>query len=105
MPYGTVTLKAGGKVVGQTTALGSGDVGRFSFDYVPVGPVTLDAQDPLTGRVGFKSGTLDHEGDPPLELDVIAQGLGRVHGTVTRGDSPQALARVAISSGATSRRR
>ena len=76
IPYGTVTLKAGGKVVGQTTALGSGDVGRFSFDYVPVGPVTLDAQDPLTARVGFKSGTLDHEGDPPLELDVVAQGLG-----------------------------
>lgn len=99
VPYGTVTLKASGKVLGQTTALGSGDVGRFSFDYVPVGPVTLDAQDPLTGRVGFKSGALDHEGDPPLELDVIAQGLGRVFGTVARGGSPQPLARVAISSG------
>jgi hypothetical protein len=100
VPYGTIVLKASGRVVGQATAAGSGsDIGRYAFDYVPVGPVTLDAQDPATGRVGFKAGTLDHEGDPPLVLDVIAQGLGRVHGTVTRGASRQPLARVTISSG------
>jgi hypothetical protein len=100
IPYGTVTLKAGGKVVGQTTAIGSGsDVGRYSFDYVPVGPITLDAQDPATARVGSASGILDHEGDPPFELDVIAQGLGEVHGYVKRGTANQALARVVISSG------
>jgi hypothetical protein len=99
VPYGTVTLKAGGRVVGQTTALGQGNVGFFSFDYVPVGPVSLEAQDPLTARKGSKTGTLDHEGDPPLELEVIAQGLGRVFGTVTLGGGAQALAHVGISSG------
>jgi Carboxypeptidase regulatory-like domain len=100
IPYGTVKLTAGGRVIGQATTLGSGDVGRFAFDFVPVGPVNLDAQDPLTARTGSAAGTLDHEGDPPLELDVKAQGLGRVVGTVRRGKDVQGLALVKVVSGA-----
>jgi hypothetical protein len=100
IPYGTVKLTAGSRVIGQATTLGSGDVGRFAFDYVPVGPVTLEAQDPLTARTGSAMGTLDHEGDPPLQLDVKAQGLGRVVGTVRRGGQEQGLARVDLVSGA-----
>src|SRR5205814_1076581 len=39
IPLGSVQLTAGGRVVGHTTTAASGDVGSFSFDFVPVGPV------------------------------------------------------------------
>ena len=54
IPFATVALVAGGRTIGQTTTAGSGDVGAFSFDYVPAGPVQVAAQDPATARTGHR---------------------------------------------------
>lgn len=102
VPYGTVELKASGRVVGRTTTLGGAaslDPGFFAFDYVPVGPISLEAQDPQTARIGARSATIDHEGEPPTVVDIVAQKLGTVHGTVTLNGAIQALARAQVSSG------
>lgn len=92
IPYGLVTLKSGSRALGQITTPASGpDIGSFAFDYVPAGPIRLEAQDPLTLRSGFAIGTIDSDGQV-LPLDVIAQGLGTVQGTVTSrrsGGAPQ----------------
>lgn len=81
IPYALVTLSVNGRVVGQTTTPGSGELlGRYSFDYVPAGSVRVDAEDPLTLRTGFASGSVESGGT--LELPVIAKGLGRVTGEV-----------------------
>ena len=87
IPYALVTLLVNGRAVGQTTTPGSGELlGQFSFDFVPAGPVRIEAEDPLTLRTGFAVDTLE-AGDTPLELTVVAKGLGTVRG--------QVLARVA----------
>ena len=46
IPFGTVRLIAGGRAIGQVTTAGSGDLGSFSFSYVPAGPLRLEALDP-----------------------------------------------------------
>ena len=98
IPFGVVKLLSGGQVIGQTTTLGAGDVGGFRFDFVPIGPVRLEAQDPLTSRLGFAAAELPAEGDT-LTLDVAAQGLGRVEGVVTSVGTPQDGAHVDLVSG------
>ena len=81
------------------------DIGAFSFDYVPLGNVRLEAQDPLTARNGLAAGTLTvegHLGDVPptcLALDVSAEGLGTVHGLVTSNDAAQPGIEVELVSG------
>jgi hypothetical protein len=83
IPFGVVRLVAGGRVIGQTTTPGAGEnLGRYSFDYVPAGPVRLEGQDPLTLRTGSITGLIEHDGQE-VELDVTAQGLGAVQGVVT----------------------
>ena len=77
IPLGTVTLLAGGRTIGRVTTESAGDVGRYTFEYVPAGAVRVEAQDPLTGRTGFNAGTLASEGQQ-LELDIAAQAIGRV---------------------------
>src|SRR5207302_6065294 len=52
IPFGAVRLIGGGRVLGQIATQGTGDVGLYSFDFVPAGPVRLEAQDPLTARTG-----------------------------------------------------
>jgi Carboxypeptidase regulatory-like domain len=99
IPYGVVKLTANGRAIGQITTAGSGDVGGFSFDYVPAGPVRLDAEDPLTGRTGVAVGEIESDGQT-LELDVQAQALGAVEGVVTSNGDPQAAANVEVVSGA-----
>jgi len=98
IPFGSVTLIAGGRVVGQTTTRGTDPVGSFSFAYVPAGDVRVEAQDPLTARAGLAVGRLGNEGDV-VSLDVTAQGLGTVEGTVFSNGAGQDQAHVEIVSG------
>ena len=107
IPYALVTLLVNGRRVGQATTPGTGELlGAWSFDFVPAGPVRVEAQDPLTLRTGFAVGTLEAKGEDgaggELLLDVVAQGLGRVSGVVrARSESgdvlPQPGARVEIA--------
>jgi hypothetical protein len=97
VPNGIVQLTAAGRVIGQATTLGTGDVGSYSFEYVPAGPVELKAQDPLTGRTGIAAGSIDTQGQV-LSLNVKAQGLDTVQGLVTSNGSAQPGASVTIAS-------
>lgn len=99
VPFGAVTLTAGGRVLGRTTTEGSGpNAGRFGFDYVPAGQVRVDAQDPATARTGFAVGTIENQ-DQEVVLLVRAQGLGTVEGYVTSNGEPQAGADVDLVAG------
>jgi PA14 domain-containing protein/chitobiase/beta-hexosaminidase-like protein/Big-like domain-containing protein/carboxypeptidase family protein len=98
IPFGSVTLIAGGRVVGQATTRGTDPVGSFSFAYVPAGDLRVEAQDPLTARAGVAVGRLENEGDV-VPLDVTAQGLGTVEGTVFSNGTGQDQAHVEIVSG------
>jgi len=98
IPFGTVKLISGGRVIGQTTTAGAGDVGAFRFDFVPVGPIRLEAQDPLTARQGFVTGELAGQ-DQTLVLEIEARGLGRVEGKVTANGIDQDSAHIDLVSG------
>ena len=98
IPFGVVKLLSGGEVLGQATTSGTGEVGSFVFDYVPIGDLRLEAQDPLTARQGFATGRLVIQ-DEVLPLDVRAQGLGRVEGVVRANGLPQNAAEVELVSG------
>ncbi len=98
LPFGTVSLVAGGRVIGQQTTAGEGDVGTFAFDYVPAGALRLEAEDPRSGRTGMAAGTLTSEGEV-VNLDVVAYAVGRVEGTVTLNGTAAPSAEVSLSSG------
>jgi hypothetical protein len=98
LPLGVVTLVAGGRAIGQQTTASEGEVGSYAFDYVPAGPVRLEAQDPRSGRTGIATSSLTGEGQV-LSLDVVAHGVGRVEGEVTLNGQPAPSANVSLSSG------
>ena len=98
IPNASIQLTASGRVIGQVTTLGTGDVGSYSFLYVPAGPVDLRAQDPLTGRTGVAAGTINAQGQV-LALDVRAQGLDTVQGVVRSNGSAVPGASVVLVSG------
>jgi len=98
VPNAGVQLAANDHVIGQMTSLGTGDVGSYSFQYVPAGPVQLKALDPLTGRTGIAAGTITSQGQV-LALDVRAQGLETVSGFVKSNGTPQPGATVTLVSG------
>src|SRR5579864_7854457 len=98
IPFGSVSLTANGRQIGQVTTDGNADPGSFSFTFVPAGPVLLQAQDPVTARVGVAAGTIATDGQT-LVLNVIAEGLGTVQGFVTSDGVNQAGANVDIFSG------
>jgi len=98
LPFGTVRLFAGGRLIGQQTTLGEGQIGSFDFDFVPAGNISLNAEDPKSGRTGTASGSLTAEGQL-LSLDVVAYAVGRVEGHVTLNDQPAAGAEVKLRSG------
>ncbi|MCG8556583.1 MAG: carboxypeptidase-like regulatory domain-containing protein, partial [Proteobacteria bacterium] len=99
VPFGAVTLTAGGRVIGRTTTTGSGrDVGRFRFDHVPAGAVRVDAQDPSTARTGFALGNIERQ-DQIVELTLRAHGLGTVEGLVSGDGRPQPGAEVTLIAG------
>lgn len=98
IPFGIVQLIASDKAIGQVTTSGSGDVGSYSFDYVPAGPIRLQAQDPLTALTGVAAGQITSQSQM-LALDVVAEGLGTVTGLVTMDGAPVPGAHVAVVSG------
>lgn len=98
IPNAIVNLTASGRVIGQATTLGAGDVGSYSFDYVPAGSVQLNAQDPLSGRTGIAAGSIATQGQV-LTLNVVAEGLDTLQGQVTSDGSSQPGASVSITSG------
>jgi hypothetical protein len=98
VPNGNIQLTANGAVIGQATSLGTGDVGSYSFQYVPAGSVQLRAQDPLTGATGVAAGTISSQGQV-LTLDVQEQGLDTVQGTVFENNAPSPSASVTLVSG------
>jgi hypothetical protein len=98
IPFGSIKLVVNGRTVGQATTDGVNDIGAFSFNYVPAGAFRLEAQDPQTARSGIAAGTIGGEGET-VDLDIVAQGVGRVEGLVTSNGAPQSLAHVRITSG------
>ncbi len=98
IPYGAVSLLVGDKVIGRVTTQGVGDIGFFSFDYVPAGPFTLKAQDPTTARIGYAAATLESEGQV-VSVDVTAGSIGTVQGKVSRNEELQSGAMVQVVSG------
>ena len=98
LPLGTVTLIAGGRVIGQQTTASEGDIGSYAFDYVPAGSVRLEAQDPRSGRTGVATSSLASEGQV-VALDVVAYAVGRVEGSVTLNGQPAPSADVSLRSG------
>ncbi len=98
IPYGSVQLSSNGRVIGIVTTRGSGDVGSFSFDYVPAGSLQVTGSDPLTGRTGLAAGALARQ-DEVVALNVTAEALGTVEGTVTTNGAPERLAQVDVYSG------
>ncbi len=98
IPYGIVTLRQADRVFGQVATLASGDIGAFSFDFVPAGTFEVTAQDPLSARTASFAGSLEEEGQV-LEVRLVAQGLGTVQGSVVLNGAPRAAARVLVTSG------
>jgi hypothetical protein len=102
IPNAIVNLTASGRVIGQAVTQSIGDVGSYSFDYVPAGSVLLNAQDPSSGRTGIAAGSIPNQEQSlvqPLILDIIAEGLDTVKGQVTSDGSPMPGANVTITSG------
>ncbi len=100
-----VQLKQSGRILGQLTTSATEPVGSFEFLYVPAGPFTLFALDPLTGRTGLGTGTIEAEGEVVV-VEFRAQAIGTVTGVVrgievgSETPLPQAGARVDLVSGA-----
>ncbi|MEG7522132.1 MAG: carboxypeptidase-like regulatory domain-containing protein [Chromatiales bacterium] len=88
-----VTLNGGIQAYANTDA-----DGRFFLDAIPVGRFTVEASDPLTGRLGRASGELFVQGDL-VDITIIQFGRGSVEGFVTQADgvTPVAGAHVSLS--------
>jgi hypothetical protein len=99
VPFATVSLIANGRVIGQVT---TGDIepqrGTFRFDFVPTGPLRLEASDPATGRVAQAPVRIYEQGEV-LEVDLTLQAIGSVTGLVTANGAAQPAAFVEIRSG------
>jgi hypothetical protein len=98
IPNANILLTVNQQVIGQATSLNTGNIGSYSFTYVPAGPVLLSAQDPLSGRTGTATGSITAQGQV-LTLNITGQGLDTVQGLVTSNGSPQPGASVSIVSG------
>lgn len=98
IPYGAVSLYAAGRIIGHVATQGTGDVGFFSFEYVPAGPITLSAQDPVTARTGYAASSLETEGQV-VTVNIVAGSIGNVQGVVTGNGMPQPGATVKVVSG------
>lgn len=73
--------------------------GRFGLDAIPVGVFSVEATDPLTGRIGRAEGTLFAQGDL-VEVTLVQIGRGVVEGRVLQGDGVTSVpgARVRLAS-------
>jgi len=98
IPNAVVQLTQNGSVTAEAITQGTGNIGGFTFNYVPAGPFTLTSQDPATGRNGTATGSITSQGQT-LNVNLVAQGLTTVTGLVTENSSPQPGATVSIQSG------
>lgn len=98
IPNAVVQLTVNNQIAGEATTQSTGDVGYYSFTYVPAGPVILSAQDPLTGRTGTATANITTEGKTVI-VDISEVGLATVQGLVTSNGAPQPAASVTITSG------
>jgi hypothetical protein len=98
IPFGLVSLRSAGRVVGQVATDSAPDPGFFRFDRVPPGSFEVTAIDPLGSRRATYRGEIVREGDE-VEVRLVAQGLGTVQGAVTQNSAPRPGARVALVSG------
>jgi large repetitive protein len=98
IPFASVSLLASSRQIGQVTTDSNADPGAFSFTFVPAGPILIQAQDPVTARVGVAAGNISTDGQD-LTLDVTAESLGTVQGLVTSNGVNQPGANVDIFSG------
>jgi hypothetical protein len=98
IPNAVVQLTQNGSITAETITQGTGNIGAFTFNYVPAGPFTLSSLDPATGRTGTASGSITSQGQT-LNVNIVAQGLTTVTGLVTENTSPQPGATVTIQSG------
>lgn len=103
--HAVVQLKQNGRILGQLTTSAIEPVGSFEFLYVPSGPFTLFALDPLTGRTGVGTGVIEAEGEVVI-VEFRAQAVGTVSGVIlgveAGSETPlvQPGARVELTSGA-----
>ena len=63
----------------------------------PAGALLATATDPITGRIGEASATIESEGEI-VDIEIRQLGLGKVAGTVTSVGAPVAGAEVALTS-------
>ncbi len=98
IPYGSVRLLVGGRLIGQVTTTATEPAGSYEFSYVPAGAFRLEGLDPLTGRTGFATGAIENEGDL-VQVDMRAQAIGAVTGMVTENGTARGGARVELTSG------
>ena len=100
IPNAEVILRQGatGRLLGATTTSNMpGELGRFEFLFAPAGALLATATDPITGRIGEASATIESEGEI-VDVEIRQLGLGKVAGTVTSVGAPVAGAEVALTS-------
>ena len=100
IPISEVILRQGntGRLLGATTTSNApGELGRFEFLFAPAGTLLVTATDPITGRIGEASATIDTEGEI-LDVEIRQLGLGKIAGTVTSGGASIASAEVSLTS-------
>ncbi len=100
IPNAEVRLRHGstGRLLGSITSSAVPDeLGTFEFDFVPAGTVLVTATNPLTGRIGEGSGSIE-TADEVIEVDVHELGQGKISGIVTSGGGAVAAAKVELVS-------
>ena len=100
IPNAEVILRQGttGRLLGATTTSNlAGELGTFEFLFAPAGTLLATATDPITGRIGEASATIETEGEI-VDVEIRQLGLGKIAGTVTSGGAPVASAEVALTS-------
>jgi hypothetical protein len=86
VPFAQVTLS--GAVQAYATTDGAG---RFELTAIPVGPFTVEATDPATGRRGRAQGSLAFEGQT-VDVTVVQLPRGSVTGLVLNADGTTGVA-------------
>jgi hypothetical protein len=100
IPNGQMILRLNGATIGfDTTSSDPSQLGRFLFENVPFGSVSLDGFDPITGRKGLASSAVARDGQV-LILDVLQLRRGTVEGTLLSGNgtAPVAGANITLTS-------
>ncbi len=90
IPFAQVTLS--GPVQAYTTTDASG---RFELAAIPIGPFTVEASDPASGRLGRASGQMSFEGQV-VDVTVVQLPRGTVAGYVLNADGVSGIPGAAV---------